>query len=397
MITYRLKQHCRNTKVKVRTYTFFLGDDCIPHSSEENERVKRICASLPIVSTMQDVRTSRVTLQTIVFSDLYELESALIGLRVNYDKFRASGVRWVNQPLVYKGNMGDYSYNSVVSRLVTLLVELPNLFISIRSSEFSNSLVPAHLYASVCKSLSRVDITGGINFRFGIGFEIASGTPYYPFSYSSNFGASLGIESLPVVAKELAANKEIRLSDKALEALSNCYDGAQKTLDSCNIPLLGGDWSLAPVPHTTDSVAQLIEDQGYTVGSSGALSVVGSLTAELKRMAVDANIKASGFNGVMLSVLEDDLLARRFSEGSVTVNDLIMYSAVCGVGVDMVPIPGETSEATIVGVARDLAMMASRLQKPLGLRLLPIQGKRSGAITRFNHDFLNDTCIQGLR
>ncbi|CAH0541765.1 DUF711 family protein [Vibrio marisflavi] len=382
--------------MKVRTYTFFLGDDCISHSREERERVNKICKALPIISSMSEVRTSRVTLQTITFSDLYELEKAMTGLKVNYDKFRHSGVRWVNQPIVYKGSEGEHSYAAVVARIVAILVELPNLFVSIRSTGFDNSSVPAKLYASICKSLSRADSTGGINFRFGIGFEIVSGTPYYPFSYSSSFGASLGIESLPVVVREFDEVKEIKLSDNALDSLSKCYSAAEVNLKSCDIPLLGGDWSLAPIPHTTDSVAQLIENQGYTIGSSGALSIVGRLTAELKGMASDERVIASGFNGVMLSVLEDDLLARRFSEGAVTVNDLIMYSSVCGVGVDMVPIPGETSEATIAGVALDLAMMASRLNKPLGLRLLPIQGKRAGAVTHFNHDFLNDTCIQGL-
>ena len=47
----------------------------------------------------------------------------------------------------------------------------------------------------------------------------------------------------------------------------------------------------------------------------------------------------------MLPVLEDDVLAARASEGRFGVRELLLYSSVCGTGLDVVPIPGDTPEA----------------------------------------------------
>jgi uncharacterized protein (UPF0210 family) len=39
-------------------------------------------------------------------------------------------------------------------------------------------------------------------------------------------------------------------------------------------------------------------------------------------------------------VLEDAILAQRAAEGTLTIKDLLLYSAVCGTGLDTVPLPG---------------------------------------------------------
>jgi uncharacterized protein (UPF0210 family) len=271
---------------------------------------------------------------------------------------------------------------------------LPNIFVSIQSSGLDDVEVSSKYYSAICKSLSRSDPSGAINFRFGIGFEIKSGTPFYPFSFSKVFGASIGIESLAYVRELLKKTEKMQFSNSIRKPIQACVNEANIILKKSDVQYLGADWSLAPIPNSKESVAALIEAQGYTIGSAGALAVVGKLTTELKA-AIDSNVQETGFNGVMLSVLEDDLLAKRYAEGRVRINDLIMYSSVCGVGVDMVPIPGDASEKSIEGIALDLAIMAYKLNKPLGLRLLPIQSKKAGASVTFNHDFLNDTSLQG--
>ena len=72
----------------------------------------------------------------------------------------------------------------------------------------------------------------------------------------------------------------------------------------------------------------------------------------------------------MLPVLEDSVLALRAAEGQLTVSDLLSYSAVCGVGLDTVPLPGDTSEDTLTGILLDVAALATRLNKPLTARLI---------------------------
>ena len=57
--------------------------------------------------------------------------------------------------------------------------------------------------------------------------------------------------------------------------------------------------------------------------------------------AIDrARFRRAGFSGLMLPVMEDATLAKRAADGSLTVKDLLMYSAVCGTGLDTIPLAG---------------------------------------------------------
>jgi uncharacterized protein (UPF0210 family) len=89
----------------------------------------------------------------------------------------------------------------------------------------------------------------------------------------------------------------------------------------------------------------------------------------------------------MLPVLEDSVLAKRAAEGTFSVKDLLLYSAVCGTGLDTVPIPGESTEEEIAAVLFDVAALSVRLGKPLTARLMPIPGKKAGDKTNFDFDF----------
>ncbi len=89
----------------------------------------------------------------------------------------------------------------------------------------------------------------------------------------------------------------------------------------------------------------------------------------------------------MLPVLEDSTLAQRSIEGSLSLKDLLLYSAVCGTGLDTVPLPGETSVPQLYAILLDLAALAVRLGKPLTARLMPIPGKVVGDPTAFNFSY----------
>src|SRR2546426_9258936 len=54
----------------------------------------------------------------------------------------------------------------------------------------------------------------------------------------------------------------------------------------------------------------------------------------------------------MLPVLEDPVLARRASEGRYSVRDLLLYSTVCGTGLDVVPLPGDTAADRLAALDR---------------------------------------------
>ncbi len=100
-----------------------------------------------------------------------------------------------------------------------------------------------------------------------------------------------------------------------------------------------------------------------------------------------------GYSGLMLPVLEDPVLAQRAGEGRFSLRDLLLYSSVCGTGLDVAPIPGDTPVHTIAGLLRDVAAQSSRLRKALSVRLFLVPGKKVGDIARFTDKMLTDSVV----
>jgi uncharacterized protein (UPF0210 family) len=143
----------------------------------------------------------------------------------------------------------------------------------------------------------------------------------------------------------------------------------------------GIDFSLAPFPEETRSIGAAVERLGVDrFGAAGTLFVASLLTDCVRR----AECPRCGFSGLMLPVLEDAVLAARSRERLFTINDLLLYSAVCGTGLDTVPLPGDVSEEEVAGLLLDVAALALRLDKPLTARLMPVPGARAGDLTEFD-------------
>ena len=91
--------------------------------------------------------------------------------------------------------------------------------------------------------------------------------------------------------------------------------------------------------------------------------------------------------------MEDATLARRAAEGVLTLKDLLLYSAVCGTGLDTIPLPGDTTIEQMVAVLLDVAALAQRLDKPLAARLMPVPGRKAGDMTNFDFAFFTNSRI----
>jgi uncharacterized protein (UPF0210 family) len=109
-----------------------------------------------------------------------------------------------------------------------------------------------------------------------------------------------------------------------------------------------------------------------------------------------ANFPHSGFSGFMQPVLEDSVLAQRAAEGTLTIKDLLLYSAVCGTGLDTVPLPGDTSAEQLAALLLDLSALALRLEKPLTARLMPVPGKKAGDSTGFDFAYFANGKVMQL-
>jgi len=125
------------------------------------------------------------------------------------------------------------------------------------------------------------------------------------------------------------------------------------------------------------------------LGQAGSLAAAAILAATLDQ----AKYARCGFNGLMLPVLEDALLARRAAEGSLTIKDLLLYSAVCGTGLDTIPLPGAATASQLSAILLDVAALAQRLDKPLTARLMPIPGKQAGDPTGFDFAFFANSRV----
>ena len=99
----------------------------------------------------------------------------------------------------------------------------------------------------------------------------------------------------------------------------------------------------------------------------------------------------------MLPVLEDSTLALRAAEGSLSVTELLMFSAVCGAGLDVIPLPGDTSAEEIYPILLDLGALALRLNKPLTALLMPLPGKKAGDVTEFDFGYFANSRVMPLR
>ena len=104
-------------------------------------------------------------------------------------------------------------------------------------------------------------------------------------------------------------------------------------------------------------------------------------------------VKQVGYSGLMVPVMEDKLLAERWAESTYNIDSLLAYSAVCGTGLDTIPLPGDISADQIERIFGDVAFLALKWNKPLSARLQPVQGKKPGDRTDFQDPYLFNTTI----
>lgn len=95
----------------------------------------------------------------------------------------------------------------------------------------------------------------------------------------------------------------------------------------------------------------------------------------------------------MLRVCEDIGLATRANEQTYDIINFLLYSAVCGYGLDTLAILGDITIKAIAALLIDLATLAIKLDKLLSNRLFPNLKKKVGEMTTFNSPYLVDCKI----
>lgn len=235
-------------------------------------------------------------------------------------------------------------------------------------------------------------------FRTTVAANLGPGTPYFPGAYWEGGAApalALALEDTGLLVKAFAGASSLDAAQAALwtlmcESVIPLEEAAKAFTESLGVDYAGIDCSIASASAPEESMVVAYESLGFgPVGGAGTLSISAMITAALKRLPV----KRCGYSGLMLPLTEDAGLAQRGSDGCLSVQQLLFYSAVCGTGVDTVPIEGSTAPDRLAMVYMDMASLAFRLNKPLSARLWPVAGKRVGEMTEVDNPVFVNTRV----
>ena len=348
------------------------------------------------------LRTRRIVL---LFKDQitrYNLQRLVDKLRLISNIASENNVRWFSLPLTYDNFEKIEFCPDICARLLT---SFSNLFLHLIVEDLDKVSLASYYYAQSIHRVSTLSSSGITNFRLGISNGKTNNTPFFPFAYfnSSNL-LSVGVETLlPLIdffssnhihsIRELETNR-LLVTSYIANQLTVINTKLTKLLTSYEFEYTGMDISLAPIPRTGSSIGSLFNHFNINrVGEPLSLTLTSSLTQILKDSLVMADVPSSGFNGVMFSPLEDDVISSQSIRLPFSIYEYLLLATVCGCGLDMIPLSGDILCETLASFIKDTIILSNRLNKPLGIRLLPVPGKKSAHLTSFNHDFLSDMRI----
>ena len=253
--------------------------------------------------------------------------------------------------------------------------------------------------------LGRITPRGEGNFNFTINYNCKSHIPYFPASYHNSHDENcfaLGLESPDLLVEALKSlkpetdhnvkmHKSYAIMKDALQyhitdiiSIVNAYEHPYKT------KFAGIDTSAAP-SKSCSSMVDVYKLLGVLYfGASGTLEASALLTKVFK---AQKGCDLVGFSGLMLAVVEDEGLADATTRDEFDIRALLQYSAVCGIGLDTVPIEGDTSAQKIADICCDTGTLAFRLNKPLTVRLFPVPHLKAGDMTQFESDDLCNSVV----
>jgi hypothetical protein len=255
------------------------------------------------------------------------------------------------------------------------------------------------------------------NFRFAVGVAIEPNTPFFPVAFHDARApttVTIGTENSDIVVEAFEAAEGKGLGEAArrlqtamsarllpLEALVRRLLLARPA-DAPVVVYGGIDTSVNPSMGSPKNslvrAYEMVLGEGR-FGKSGTLAVSEALT----RVVYEGlpGLTKVGFCGLMLPAMEDHLLAARASQAVPTygISDLLAFSAVCGVGVDTVPVSLPEIQAAperVKALLMDIAALSRKKGRPLACRLFPVAGGQVGDMTTFDSPYLVNCSIFAL-
>jgi len=300
-------------------------------------------------------------------------------------------------PNVGPGMMHDSDDPRTMPVLERALATLPNIEAStIIADDTGIHWKTIRRTAELVKYVAEHSQRGRGTFNFTATAMLKPLGPFYPGAYHTGAGRqfAIGFEGAGVVAEVFARDKgnaEAATADLTAALTRHAVVAEQignQVAAETGWSFVGVDPTPAPLGDV--SIATAIESfTGAKFGSSGTLTAARIITAAVKAVRV----KQIGYAGLMVPVMEDKVLAQRWAESTYNVDSLLAYSAVCGTGLDTIPLPGDVSAAQMERIYGDVASLALKWNKPLSARLQPVPGKKAGEMTDYQDPYLFNTAI----
>ncbi len=381
---------------KVRTVTAFIRLDRAAYRAQVAEALKLLHAAKDaLIKAGYEVETIRITTQPFPeYTRGMSAEEALQFFR-DFDQFAAQeGFT----PDIGSAMSRDSDDPKQADLLAKILTETQNIngFITVADEDgiHWNGVRAA---ARVMKYLEEHTPHSEGNFHFAAGAFPPSVAPFFPVSHTSDAGHTfaIGLESANIV-QQVFAHAKGDLNSAGEQLTAALAVEARKVEAIAKRVAAGTGWKyqgidLTPVPLKEISIGGALEELVHgEIGSPGSLSAAYTITSAVKRVPV----QQAGYSGLMLPVLEDSVLAKRWESGAISRDSLMSYSSVCSTGLDAVPLPGDISEQELASIIGDMASLAVKWRKPLSARLLPVKGKKAGEMTEFGSPYLVNVRIR---
>eukprot|EP01138_Halocafeteria_seosinensis_P003054 gb/GECG01003122.1/.p1 GENE.gb/GECG01003122.1/~~gb/GECG01003122.1/.p1 ORF type:complete len:428 (+),score=39.67 gb/GECG01003122.1/:1-1284(+) len=318
-------------------------------------------------------------------------------------------------------NIGRASSVHAIEMISRIIQQIPSVTASANISlvDFKT----ANAAAQVISALSKTTSNGNGNFNFSATSRCPPLIPFFPTAFAPSVynnpdkeiysGIGLELAGLVVKAcgksvKELQQGRTMTQSILEIGAtelrrvledqISKVHTQAIAASEGQGIKYQGIDTSIAPSPGGASLVDgfELLGSalySGYKFGQSGSLAIAAMMTGVIRSLDVHAPHGCIGYNGLMLPPLEDTGLANRAEEKTYGIRDLLSLSSVCGIGLDTVPIGGDSSVGSMSALITDVASLSHKWDKPLSCRLFPVVGKHAGEMTEFSHPHLCNGAI----
>ncbi|MCC7208553.1 MAG: DUF711 family protein [Anaerolineae bacterium] len=379
--------------MKIRAITYFTALDSDPEKalSRAGDMLRR--AQDAFAQAGLAVESRRVASQPLPRIGIQPAGASAFALKVQ-QAAKAHGIGYVSL-----GPVGPDDVHGFVHALPDVFGATEGIFASVAIADKDAGVDLAHLgrAAETILRTSRAGAGDGLgNLYLCASANVPPGSPFFPAAYhdggEDRFALAIEAAGLAVTAFQYARDPRDareRLTAEIQAVVAQILPIAEHLSIQFGVDFGGLDFSMAPYPGDATSLAGAVESLGVAMGGAGVLAA-----AALVMNAIEAaDFPRTGFSGLMLPVFEDSVLGARVSEGALRLNDLLLYSAMCGTGLDCIPLPGDVSLNALTGILLDVASLALRLDKPLTARLMPMPGKAAGDPVAFDFEYFAPTRV----